>query len=126
LELFVEYPQCMEMTFFFLENACAYYEYRIQNRSNYLDFLKTHWISCFDIKEFKNENGHTFVRKFTCLSLNPCQKRKYPWKFGNLTWIWPEWKLNLNIENATVFGIYIIHTCIFINKCHFYALEVWN
>jgi hypothetical protein len=30
---------------FVLENARAYYRYRIQNRSNYPDFPKIHWIS---------------------------------------------------------------------------------
>ena len=39
LELFVQYPQCIEVTFV-LENARAYCEYRIQNRSNFPDFLK--------------------------------------------------------------------------------------
>jgi hypothetical protein len=43
LELFVQYPWCIELTFVF-ENSLAYNEYRIQNRSNYPDFLKIH---CF-------------------------------------------------------------------------------
>jgi hypothetical protein len=44
LQSFVEYPQCIEMTFFF-KNAHVCYKYRIQNRSYYLYFPKIHWIS---------------------------------------------------------------------------------
>jgi hypothetical protein len=40
-ELFVQYPQCIEVTFV-LENARAYCEYRIQNWSNFPDFPKFH------------------------------------------------------------------------------------
>jgi hypothetical protein len=46
-EWFVEYLQCIEITFV-LENTRACYKYRIQNRSNYLDFSKIHWILCYD------------------------------------------------------------------------------
>jgi hypothetical protein len=46
----------------------------------------------------------TFVRNFTCVSLNLYFKKKnYSWKFGVLAWMWPNWKLYLNIENIANF-----------------------
>jgi hypothetical protein len=62
-ELFVEYSLCIEMTFV-LENARAYYKYRIQNWRIFLTFTEFHVST---LKSLKMNLATLFKEFYTCL-----------------------------------------------------------
>jgi hypothetical protein len=81
----------------------------IESKTGAINFI------CFDVKKFKNELGHTFVRNFSCVCLNLILKKEIFMEICNayIGYGQIEWNLRKIQIIAPVLNSILWCTCIF-------------